>query len=257
MVAWLAHAPLPLPASAVFLALYARRGAAPRRPRPGAPGRLGHVESLGPLSPGLLAPLGLIFGLLVGFLVADVLVRPGRRRVARSAEEASALRDVDLLMAAFPARAAPVVQALLREQIDHYVDRRVAADVRRRGDDRRRACRASSEVQSDRAGPPRARPRASGSRRTASSTRRRPGAGGPPHPPGAQRVGDRPAAADGAVPRRRDDARRHGVRAGRPACAGRPCPLALLATAMALALTLLCAQAAPFAGYFAIRARPS
>ena len=70
MIAWLAHAPLPLLTAMIFLAmylsvvlvlvvLYAVR-------------RRGHDGALGALSPGLMAPLGLIFGLLVGFLVADV-----------------------------------------------------------------------------------------------------------------------------------------------------------------------------------------
>ena len=117
MTAWLAQAPFPLLAFLIFLTLYlvaalvlgvlvlARRH--------------GHLSSFGPLSPGLLSPMGLIFGLLVGFLVADVLDNHGQAVDAVS-QEASALRDADLLIAAFPAQQGEV-QKLLQEQIDHYV----------------------------------------------------------------------------------------------------------------------------------------
>ena len=81
--------------------------------------RRGHDAALGPLSPGLMAPLGLIFGLLVGFLVADVWADRAGAASAVS-QEASALRDIDLLAGAFPA-AQPQVRQLLRDQIDDYV----------------------------------------------------------------------------------------------------------------------------------------
>jgi hypothetical protein len=117
MIAWFAQVPLVVLTAAVFLALYLavvlilvvllvvrRRG---------------HDATLGPLSPGLMAPLGLIFGLLVGFLVADVWADRARAASAVS-QEASALRDIDLLAGAFPA-SQPQVRQLLREQIDNYV----------------------------------------------------------------------------------------------------------------------------------------
>jgi len=117
MIAWFAQVPLVLLTAAVFLALYLavvlilvvllvvrRRG---------------HDATLGPLSPGLMAPLGLIFGLLVGFLVADVWADRARAASAVS-QEASALRDIDLLTGAFPATQ-PQMRQLLREQIDNYV----------------------------------------------------------------------------------------------------------------------------------------
>src|SRR5690349_6281088 len=63
--------------------------------------------------------MGLIFGLLVGFLVADVWADRDRAAGAVS-EEASALRDIDLLAATFPAQHAQV-QQLLRDQNDEYV----------------------------------------------------------------------------------------------------------------------------------------
>jgi hypothetical protein len=81
--------------------------------------RRGHDAALGPLSPGLMAPLGLIFGLLVGFLVADVWADRARA-VGAVSQEASALRDIELLTGAFPT-AQPQVRQLLRDQIDNYV----------------------------------------------------------------------------------------------------------------------------------------
>lgn len=117
MVRWLAHAPLPLLMATIFIAMYAAAVLAlavlylARR--------RGHLAALGPLSPGLLSPLGLIFGLLVGFLVADVWADRGRA-VGAVGAEASALRDVDLLSNAFPVQQ-PQIRQLLRDQIDTYV----------------------------------------------------------------------------------------------------------------------------------------
>jgi hypothetical protein len=53
------------------------------------------------LSPGMLPPLGIIFGLLVGFIAAQVWSDFEKAKVA-VANEASALRTVNLLSAAFP-----------------------------------------------------------------------------------------------------------------------------------------------------------
>ena len=53
------------------------------------------------ISPGLLPPMGLIFGLLVGFLAAQVW-RDGERAQTAVNREASALRSVVLLSAQFP-----------------------------------------------------------------------------------------------------------------------------------------------------------
>ncbi|GAA4692668.1 hypothetical protein GCM10023215_32280 [Pseudonocardia yuanmonensis] len=117
MVSWLADVPLALLTAAIFLVLY---GAAAvvllvlHLVR-----RSGHEAALGPLSPGLLSPMGLIFGLLVGFLVADVWADRDQAAGAVS-EEASALRDVDLLSSTFPAEQ-PQIRQLVRDQIDAYV----------------------------------------------------------------------------------------------------------------------------------------
>jgi hypothetical protein len=118
MVAWLEHAPLPVLIATVFLAVYL--GAALLLVVLWLLRRHGGVApALGPLSPGLLAPMGLIFGLLVGFLVADVWADRGDAAAAVG-QEASALRDVDLLAGAFPDRQ-PEVRRLLADQIDQYV----------------------------------------------------------------------------------------------------------------------------------------
>src|SRR5215475_38249 len=53
------------------------------------------------LSPGMLPPLGIIFGLLVGFIAAQVWSDFERAKVA-VANEATALRAVVLLSEAFP-----------------------------------------------------------------------------------------------------------------------------------------------------------
>jgi hypothetical protein len=117
VISWLSDTSLALLTAAIFLAVYVAAAlvlAVLYLVR-----RSGHADALGPLSAGLLSPLGLIFGLLVGFLVADVW---GDRDQAASAvsQEASALRDVDLLSGAFPAEQ-PAVRQLLRDQIDSYV----------------------------------------------------------------------------------------------------------------------------------------
>src|SRR5690349_5672027 len=99
MIAWFAHAPLPLLTLTIFAAMYLAvvlvlvvLWAARRR---------GHDAGLGPLSPGLMAPLGLIFGLLVGFLVADVWTDRARAASAVS-QEASALRAVQIAGVGLP-----------------------------------------------------------------------------------------------------------------------------------------------------------
>jgi uncharacterized RDD family membrane protein YckC len=65
MMMWLTYAPLPLLAFLIFFALYLV--AALVLGVLVLVRRCGHLSSLGPLSPGLLSPMGLIFGLLVGF----------------------------------------------------------------------------------------------------------------------------------------------------------------------------------------------
>jgi len=245
MVEWLAHAPLPLLAVIVFSSLYlavALLLAVLHLVR-----RRGRGDALGPLSPGLLAPMGLIFGLLVGFLVADVWADRGDASAAVS-QEASAIRDVDLLMAAFPAER-PRVQQLLRGQIDHYVvdewpqmsDGGATLAVAPAGlvavqeialglpvaTDGQRVAQERIVTSADRA-------LESRRARLVLST----SAIDPLRLVALFLVAVVTLAAMGCV---------QADRLPRAAVA-----MALLATAMALAMTLLCAQAAPFAGYFAI-----
>src|SRR5690242_9484972 len=113
MIFWLAHASLPILIIAIFLSMYV--AAAVVLLVLYLVRRWGHLAHLGPLSPGLLSPMGLIFGLLVADVWAD------RAQAAGAvSEEASALRDIDLLMRAFPTQH-PQMQQLLRDQIDAYV----------------------------------------------------------------------------------------------------------------------------------------
>jgi hypothetical protein len=245
MIAWLAHLPLLFLLVTIFFAMYlavvvilgvlhaVRRG--------------GRDASLGPLSPGLMAPLGLIFGLLVGFLVADVWADRARAAGAIS-QEASALRDVDLLAGTFPA-AQPQVRQLLRDQIDDYVAaewpamsagqatlvvapaRLVQAQALVLGlattTDGQRVAQNQLVVSIDRA------LEARRARLALSSS-----AIDPLRLVALYLVAVTNLAAMGCV---------QADRLRRAATA-----MALLATAMAIALTLLVAEAAPFAGYFAI-----
>lgn len=245
MVAWLGHAPLPVLVLVVFAAVYL--GAALVLAGLWLARRKGHSESLGPLSPGLLSPLGLIFGLLVGFLVAGVWADRDDAEAAVG-REASALRDVDLLMGAFPAQR-PEVQRLLAEQIDQYVadewPRMTDGDATLTVAPARLVAVQSVvlslpvQTEGQRVAQDRlvtAVDQALESRRTRLVLSG--SAIDPLRLTALYLVALTTLAAMGAI--HADRLRRAGV------------SLALLATAMALALTLLCAQAAPFAGYFAI-----
>ena len=67
------------------------------------------------ISPGLLPPLGMIFGLLVAFIAAQVWGDLDRAHTAVH-REASALRSVAMLSASFPG-AAPQLRGLVRQHI--------------------------------------------------------------------------------------------------------------------------------------------
>jgi hypothetical protein len=83
-----------------------------------ANGRTGAFRAV---SPGLLPPLGLVFGLLVGFLAAQVWSDFDRARMAVN-REASALRTVALLAASFPGESETRIHALLRRHIEDAVE---------------------------------------------------------------------------------------------------------------------------------------
>lgn len=69
------------------------------------------------VSPGMLPPLGVIFGLLAGFLAAQVWSDSDRAQAAVN-HEASALRAVVLLVESFPGEPETRMRALLRRHID-------------------------------------------------------------------------------------------------------------------------------------------
>jgi Protein of unknown function (DUF4239) len=73
------------------------------------------------MSPGMLPPMGLLFGLIVGFLAAQVWSDAGRAQDAVNSE-ASALRSVVLLDRAFPGAPEARMDALVRRHIRDVVD---------------------------------------------------------------------------------------------------------------------------------------
>jgi hypothetical protein len=68
------------------------------------------------VSPGLLPPLGIVFGLLVGFLAVQVWNDAGEARRAVD-REASALRSAVLLSERFPGRTGRRIRGLVREHV--------------------------------------------------------------------------------------------------------------------------------------------
>jgi Protein of unknown function (DUF4239) len=72
------------------------------------------------LSPGMLPPLGIIFGLLVGFIAVQVWNDFDRAKVA-VASEASALRGVLLLAESFPEEQKSRLRALVNRHIEEAV----------------------------------------------------------------------------------------------------------------------------------------
>lgn len=73
------------------------------------------------LSPGMLPPLGIIFGLLVGFTAAQVWSDYDRAKVA-VANEASALRSVNLLAANLPAEQQAKLRSLVAKHIENAIN---------------------------------------------------------------------------------------------------------------------------------------
>jgi hypothetical protein len=74
------------------------------------------------LSPGMLPPLGIIFGLLVGFIAAQVWSDFEKAKVA-VANEASSLRTVNLLAERLPAEPRDRLRSLVAQHIDNAVNR--------------------------------------------------------------------------------------------------------------------------------------
>jgi len=82
-------------------------------------------------SPGMLPPMGLLFGLIVGFLAAQVWSDAGDARAAVN-REASALRSSVLLANAFPGRPEARINALIARQIQDEVEEEWPAMADRR-----------------------------------------------------------------------------------------------------------------------------
>lgn len=79
-------------------------------------------EAFRAFSPGMLPPMGLLFGLIVGFLAAQVWSDAGRAQEAVN-REASALRSVVLLVHAFPGEPETRMDALVRRHIREAADK--------------------------------------------------------------------------------------------------------------------------------------
>src|SRR6476619_4930408 len=80
----------------------------------------GHSDALAAVSPGLLPPMALVFGLLIGFLAAEVWSSNSNAQQAVD-NEASALRSVDLLDRDFPAADQRRMDLLIRGYIEQAV----------------------------------------------------------------------------------------------------------------------------------------
>jgi hypothetical protein len=80
-----------------------------------------HGRSWMTVSPGLLSPIGVIFGLLVAFTAAQVWTDTERASAAVAAE-AGALRSVVIMSAALPEEPRNQLRALIRDHIEHTVN---------------------------------------------------------------------------------------------------------------------------------------
>src|SRR5437763_8398939 len=79
---------------------------------------VGHrARSFKAVSPGMLPPLGIIFGLFVAFTAAQVWSDNDRAAAAVS-REASALRSVEILATSFPGQPEAQLRALIRRYIE-------------------------------------------------------------------------------------------------------------------------------------------
>jgi hypothetical protein len=74
------------------------------------------------VSPGIMPPLGILFALLVGFIAVEVWGNFDKAKTAVTTE-ASALRDVVLLVGAFPDEQRMSIYALVNRHIDESVNK--------------------------------------------------------------------------------------------------------------------------------------
>src|SRR5689334_17043962 len=75
------------------------------------------ARSFKAMSPGILSPLGVIFGLFVAFTAAQVWNDSERAATAVN-REASALRNVVILATAFPGQTEQLLRSLIRDYIE-------------------------------------------------------------------------------------------------------------------------------------------
>lgn len=91
----------------------------------------GQARAFKAMSPVMLTPLAVVFGLLVGFLAAQVWNDADRANAAVT-REASALRTVVVLATSFPREPAARIRALVRRHIQEAVSQEWPAMAQRR-----------------------------------------------------------------------------------------------------------------------------
>jgi hypothetical protein len=117
---WPADLPVPLMAAVIFLGAYAAAALIHFIVTRLAVGK--RAVAFKALSPGMLPPLGILFGLLVGFMAAQVWSDFERAKLA-VATEASTLRTVVLLSETFPEEPGARLRALINRHIEEAVNR--------------------------------------------------------------------------------------------------------------------------------------
>jgi Protein of unknown function (DUF4239) len=120
MGAWFAELSVPSMAAVVLLAVYSVAAAIYWAVTRLAVGE--RARAFKGFSPGLLSPLGILFGLLVGFLAAQVWGDADRAQTAVN-REASALRAVVLLSASFPGPPGAGLRSLVERQVEDAAKR--------------------------------------------------------------------------------------------------------------------------------------
>ena len=115
MSEWMYNLPVAWMAVVVFLATYVATGCLYALIMAAAKGE--RARAFKAVSPGMLPPLGIIFGLFVAFLAAQVW-RDFDQAQAAVSREASALRAVVLLIESFPGDPQARMRSLIRRQID-------------------------------------------------------------------------------------------------------------------------------------------
>src|ERR1044071_3372637 len=93
----------------------------------------GYARSFKAVSPGMLPPLGIVFGLFVAFTAAQVWSDTEQANAAVS-REASALRSVVLLAASFPGDAETRLLGLVRRYIEESASQDWPAMARQSAD---------------------------------------------------------------------------------------------------------------------------